>query len=75
MPIGNDDAPNVAITAFSTRRREDQSERLQAFARLENVGTKAVTAQVELERDGTLVDADEVGLDAARLGQRGLRAG
>jgi len=62
VPIGNGDAANVGITAFNTRRREDQSERLQAFARLENAGTKAVTAQVELLRDGTLADADEVEL-------------
>jgi hypothetical protein len=64
IPIGTSDAPNVAITAFSTRRHEDHPDQLQAFARLENVGESPIAAQIELERDGTLVDADQVQLEA-----------
>ncbi len=69
-PIGEPQAPNVAITAFSTRRREDMKEQLQAFARLENFGAEAVTAEVELLRDGELLDADRVEL--ARGGSGGV---
>ncbi|MEX2113445.1 MAG: BatA and WFA domain-containing protein [Pirellulales bacterium] len=68
VPIGSKDAPNVGITAFSTRRRDDRPEQLQAFARLENVGTQTVKAQVELYRDDTLADADEVELEAGKSG-------
>ncbi len=68
VPIGSKDAPNVGITAFSTRRRDDRPEQLQAFARLENVGTQSVKAQVELYRDGTLADADEIVLEAGKSG-------
>jgi hypothetical protein len=53
----------VGITAFSTRRREDQREQLQAFARLENVGPQPIKAQVELFRDDALADADTVDIE------------
>ncbi len=68
VPIGDDVAPNVAITAFSTRRREDQADQLQAFARLTNTGVEPVAAQVELYRDEELLDADQVELDAGDAG-------
>jgi len=64
VPIGRVDAPNVAITAFSTQRREDRADQLQAFARLENLGDTAVTAQIELYRDDALLDVDSIELDA-----------
>jgi hypothetical protein len=63
VPIGSSDAPNVGITALGTRRREDQRELLQAFARLENVGDQAIKAQVELFRDDSLADVDNVQLE------------
>ncbi len=62
VPMGKVEAPNIAITAFSTRRREDQKDHLQAFARLDNFGSETVTAQVELFRDDALLDADKVEL-------------
>jgi hypothetical protein len=62
VPIGQPDAPNVGIVSFSTRRREDKKDQLQAFARLENFGTEPVTAEVELFRDDALLDADKVEL-------------
>lgn len=64
VPIGEYEPPNVGITALNTRRREDKREQLQAFARLENFGPEAVTLEVELLRDGTLVDAQRVELAA-----------
>jgi hypothetical protein len=60
VPIGSPQAANVAITAFSTRRREDRSPGAQAFARLENLGTDDVSVEAELWRDGALADARRV---------------
>ncbi|MBI3839985.1 MAG: VWA domain-containing protein [Planctomycetia bacterium] len=62
VPIGQNEAPNVGIVSFSTRRREDKKDQFQAFARLENFGPEAVTAEVELFRDDSLLDADKVEL-------------
>ena len=74
VPIGEPSAGNVGIAAFSTRRREDKPDQLQAFGRLENFGPDDVTADVELLRDGTLIDASKVELEAGRRGRRGVRA-
>lgn len=68
VPIGEPDAANVGITAFSTRSREDKKDQLQAFARLENFGPEDITAQVELYRDDSLVDASKVELKSHRSG-------
>ncbi len=62
VPIGEPDAPNVGIVSFSTRRREDKKDQIQAFAQLENFGPEPVTAEVELYRDDSLLDADKVEL-------------
>jgi len=66
--IGRDDVENIGITAFSTRRVEGKEDQLQAFARLENCGSVAVKADVELTLDGSLVDADKVDLKARGSG-------
>lgn len=63
VPIGEHQPPNVGITAFSTRRQEDKREHLQAFGRIENFGPEAITTDVELLRDNTLVDAKQIQLD------------
>lgn len=60
VPIGEFKPPNVGITAFSTRRQEDKREQLQAFGRIENFGPEEVTTDVELLRDGELIDAKQV---------------
>jgi hypothetical protein len=60
VPIGTSDAANLAVTAFSTRRPEGKPDKLQAFGRLENYGSQEVAAEVELYRDGSLVDASRV---------------
>ena len=64
VPIGQSDAPNVGITAFSARRGEQKSGQLQAFARLENFGPQDVTADVELYRDDSLFDNKTLQLQA-----------
>lgn len=60
VPIGTPDCANLAVTAFSTKRPEGKPEKLQAFGRLENYGPQDVSAEVELYRDGSLVDASRV---------------
>ena len=67
-PIGEPRAANLGITAFSTRRREDRHEQLQAFARIENFGPEPITAEVELWRGGSLADADKLELKAGGSG-------
>ncbi len=64
VPIGAYEPPNVAITAFNTKRREDHHERLQAFGRLENFGPEQVAVEVELHRDGALLDAQQLQIAA-----------
>jgi hypothetical protein len=60
VPIGDPAAPNVAITAFGTRRREDKPDMLQAFGRVENFGPKPARVEVELYLNETLAEADDV---------------
>lgn len=68
VPIGDPAPANVAITAFSTRRREDKTDELQAFAELQNFGPTDVKADVELFHNDTLLDADSVALKAGGTG-------
>ena len=60
VPIGSPECTNLAVTAFSTKRPEGKPEKLQAFGRLENFGPQDVAAEIELYRDGSLVDASHV---------------
>lgn len=64
VPIGHDDPQNVGIGAFSVAPGEDDRMRLQAFARLENYGTRDATVGVSLYLDGELIDADQVDIEA-----------
>jgi hypothetical protein len=60
VPIGQDDAPNVGIVAFSIRNHETREGQRQAFARLENFGKQAVHVNADLRLDDRLIDATEV---------------
>ncbi|HVX61059.1 MAG TPA: BatA and WFA domain-containing protein [Pirellulales bacterium] len=62
-PIGTETAANVSIAALTTSRREDQPDKLQAFARLENHGLEKAAVDVELKIDGALVDAKRVEIE------------
>ncbi len=62
--IGQPDAANVGIVAFSTDRVEGASGKLQAFARLENAGLADVTIDAELLLDGELIDAQHLAIPA-----------
>jgi hypothetical protein len=64
VPIGAADAANVGILTLSTRRNEVRSDRLQAFARLENFGPRDVSVGLELLLDGRMIDADRMALAA-----------
>jgi hypothetical protein len=63
-PIGDPEAANVGITAFSVRRNESRPEQLQAFARLENFSAKPISISLELRIGDRLLDADRFQLDA-----------
>ncbi len=62
VPLGDVAPANVGITGFTTRRREDDKEHVQAFGRIENFGPEALKTEVELYRDGELVDSTAVEL-------------
>ncbi len=60
IPTGVVGTSNAGVVAFSTDRNPEKPERLQAFARLVNYGTEAVTAYVELYIDDNPPDVTEV---------------
>ena len=60
VPIGAPTSPNVGITAFTTRRREDDKNQLQAFGRLQNFGPAELKVDVELYQDDSLLDSTTV---------------
>src|SRR5262249_54758603 len=62
VPIGAADAANVGITAFSTRRREDKKDELQAFGRIENFGPQPLAVEVDLYYNDALLDSSTVEL-------------
>src|SRR5262249_5055482 len=64
VPIGSLDAKNLAITAFSTRRNESHPEEKQAFVQVANFTSEAQKPVVEIELDGSLLDAKEVSVPA-----------
>ena len=64
VPIGAAACRNVGITAFSTKPVEGRTDRLQAFARLENAGPTEIATEVELYRDDVLQEAAAVKIDA-----------
>jgi len=64
IPLGNRDSANMAITAFSTRRSENNPEQRQAFAQVSNFSEADRTAVVELTYDGAFLDAEEIEVPA-----------
>ncbi len=64
LPTGTSDANNLAITAFSTRRAEGPSEGRQAFVQVTNFCDDEHEVLVELDLNGTFVDAKRVKLPA-----------
>ncbi len=64
VPIGTFDAKNLAITNVSTRRSESRPEEKQAFVQVSNFTQAAQKATVEIELDGSFLDAKEVEVPA-----------
>lgn len=64
IPLGQRDSANLAITAFSTRRSENNPEQRQAFTQVSNFSESDRTAVVELEHDGGFLDAEEIEVPA-----------
>ncbi len=63
VPIGLPAAENVAITSFTTRRRENDETKLQAFGRVQNFSTDKRTIDVELYLDDALLDSAQLEID------------
>ncbi len=64
VPIGSLNAKNLAITAFAVQRSESKPEEKQAFVQVANFSQASRKATVEIELDGTLLDAKEVEVPA-----------
>jgi hypothetical protein len=64
IPIGSLNAKNLAITAFATRRSDAHPEQRQAFVQVANFTDAAQKVVVELQLDGSLLDAKEVEVPA-----------
>lgn len=64
VPLGSIEAKNLAITAFSTRRSDAHPEERQAFVQVSNFTAAKQKAVVELQLDGSLLDAKEVDVPA-----------
>lgn len=60
VPIGSMEAENLAITAFSTRRSDAKPEERQAFVQVANMTGTAQSPVVELQLNGTFLDAKQV---------------
>src|SRR5262249_43557825 len=64
IPIGENSASNVGIVAFNVSRHEEQVDRWQAFARLENFGGEEASVTVELLFNGESIDFNKVEIPA-----------
>lgn len=64
IPIAAAHPANLAIVAFSIDRSHGHSDKLQAFARIENFGEHEVTAPVDLLWNDNLIDAATVSVPA-----------
>jgi hypothetical protein len=60
IPIGSMNAPNLAITAFSTRRSDAHPDERQAFVQVANFTDEPQSVIVELQLDGGFLDAKEI---------------
>jgi len=70
VPVGSFDAPNLAITALSTRRNEERPEGQQAFVQVANFTEKPQKAVIELTLDGRFLDAAELRVPAGETSGR-----
>ncbi len=66
VPIGQENAENVGIVAFSTDRNPEAPERMQAFCSVINCGSEETTVLLELFIDDTSVDLAELTIGAGK---------
>jgi hypothetical protein len=66
LPIGQPNAENLAIAAFSTRASDRRPDQLQAFARIESFAATDREVNLELYRDGNLLDASAARVPAGK---------
>ncbi|MFN6128604.1 MAG: vWA domain-containing protein [Planctomycetota bacterium] len=71
VPVGVVDTPNLGIVGFAVERNEEQTDRLEAFARVINTGSERVDGTASLYLDETLLDASTLSVDAGQ--EVGLR--
>ncbi len=64
VPVGSFDAPNLAITAVSTRRNDERPEQLQAFVQVANFTSAPQQVTVELTLDRDFLDAAAIEVPA-----------
>lgn len=62
VPVGSEDAANLAIVAFQAQRKPESPEQVEAFARITNTGTEPQVCTATLYLDGEFQDAIEVDL-------------
>jgi len=63
-PIGDPEASNVGVVISNVRRNEAKPDQLQAFARLQNFGSRSASVDLELWLDDKLIDAAEFEIGA-----------
>src|SRR4051794_40683139 len=64
IPLGSLEAKNLAITAFTTRRGDAHPEQRQAFVQVANFTAAVQKVMVEVQLDGSFLDAKEVEVPA-----------
>jgi hypothetical protein len=64
IPIGSPDPQNVAIVALSAERNPERPDQMQAFARLENSGSRDAHGTASLYLNDSLIDAANVHVPA-----------
>jgi len=65
VAIGDSEATNVGIVAFSVQQSESSADQLQAFARLENFSTEDAAVDLKLFLDDQMIDADRLAIVAS----------
>ena len=76
VPVGSNEAENVAILAFSTTQDPDRPDQIQVYGRLQNLGeqTVSVTVNLYLEQPGSSAELlDAAAVKMAPRGEGGLQ--
>jgi von Willebrand factor type A domain/Aerotolerance regulator N-terminal len=71
VPIGAPSIDNVAVEAFSVDRNDEQSEQVEAYARIMNYGSEKASLTASLYRSQTLVDAVSASIEPGK--EKGLQ--